>query len=228
MVSREDGSFQLFIPDSLKNDPLTFSFVGFEEAMIPAEKLDPSVNMEVVLREKTTELQEVIITNRKLKQKILGTKLYTPLLWFNLTVKKEEGYLEPAKLIRIKEPAKLLNANIRVAGNKKSKDSITFRLNIYKIKDGLPGNHLIEKNIIKTFPLSATLLTFDLKDEDIILDEDCAVAFEYIPKDTNNPIPLYSFRAVLGSTDAFIRSVSTGKWHLIDAGSLSLFLEALQ
>jgi len=227
-VSKEDGSFTLLIPDSLKNNSLTFSFVGFEETTVPVEKLNPSINMKVVLHEKTTELQEVIVTNKELKQKTLGTKLYAPLLWFNLTVRKQEGYLEPAKLIKIKESAKLLNANIRVAGSKKSKDSITFRLNIYKIKDGLPGERLIEKNLIKTFPLSAKLLTFDLKDENIILDEDCAIAFEYIPKNTENPIPLYSFRAVLGSTDAFIRSVSTGKWYPIDTGSLSLFLEVLQ
>lgn len=227
-VSKEDGSFQLLIPDSLKDKSLTFSFVGFEENVIPVKKLNPSMNMEVVLHEKTTELQEVTITNKELKPKTLGTKLYAPLLWFNLTVREQEGYLEPAKLIKIKEPAKLLNANIRVAGNKKSKDSITFRLNIYKIEDGLPGDRLIEKNIIKTFPLSTKLLTFDLKDEDIILNEDCAIAFEYIPKNTENPIPLYSFRAVLGSTDAFIRSFSTGKWYPIDTGSLSLFLEVLQ
>lgn len=149
VTSAQDGTYQLIIPAGFEKEQLVFSCVGFEEYLIAVKDLT-SQQQKIILYPKTILLNEVVITNQKRRILTLGTKGYTPLMWMNVG-SKTGNYAEHGKLIEIKAPSKLLNASIRVGGDKKSKDSVIYRLNVYKVAKGLPSQRMIEKNIIKIF-----------------------------------------------------------------------------
>lgn len=226
-VSNDKGIFELKVPQSLQNDTLLFSAVGLQEIRLPIKNLTDHET--ILLERKTTALNEVVITNKKRKRIIRGTTGYTPLLWLNLnTIKNKNSYAEFGQLIKIKEPVQLLNAKAKVEGKKKSTDSITYRLNIYKVENGLPGTRLVEKELIKSFMISEKELSFDLKTERIFLEEDCIVAFEYIPKENKLKSPLLAFRVSITGNGGFSRIASIGKWTPIGGGSASISAELEQ
>jgi hypothetical protein len=171
-------------------------------------------------------LKEVVVSNKNKKVVTLGTKGFTPFFWVSVSAKNDALY-EHGKLIQIKQPAKLLTANVRVEGNKRSKDSVTYQLNLYKFRNGLPAERIINKNIIKTFPGTSGLLTFDLISENIHLDQDCIVAFEYLPRH-HKPGKLISLRASMLGGDAFVRATNSETWIAFKNGSAAIFVEVEQ
>lgn len=225
ITATEDGSFQMFIPPEFKADSILFSRVGYDELVVPVNNLI-RVNNKISLKAKMITLNEVVVSHEKPKKITLGNKGFTPLMWMSIST-RQGTYFEHAKIIKIKKSSRLLNANVRVGGNKRTTDSVTYRFNIYKIKEGLPAERLLEKNIIKTFPRSADMLTFSLIDENIYLDHDCAVSFEYIPKKVKGNQPI-SFRANIAANDAFVRNVSVGSWKPMKNGSSCIFVEVEQ
>lgn len=224
-VSNESGNFKLRIPLQFQTDTIVFSFVGFREIAIPVNEMIKDKGNRIILSKKTYVLNEVVISNTKRKKATLGTTGYTPMMWMGVSLKGSEEFAEQAQLVKIKDPVQLLTANVRVEGNKKSKDSITYRLNIYKVQNGLPGDRLIERNFIRTFPETDKTLSFDLKDQSIFIDQDFVVAFEYIPKTGAGKKNALSFRASIGGKGGFSRVASIGKWLPVQGGgAASIFV----
>jgi len=172
------------------------------------------------------QLKEVVVSLEKPKKITLGTKAFTPLMWKSVSA-RDETCAEHGKLIQIKKPSKLLTANVRVGSNKKSKDSVTYQLNIYNIKNGLPAERLPHHQIIKTFPCTADLLTIDLVAENIYLHEDSVVAFEYLPNKRKKG-RFISFRANIMENGAFFRKLPSGTWAAMKSGSPAIFVEVEQ
>lgn len=224
-VSNESGKFELRIPLRFQGDTLLFSAVGFKEVALPVADMMKNKSNRVILSTKAYELNQVVIHNTKRKKAILGTASYTPMMWVSISLKGSQEFAEQAQLIKINAPVQVLSANVRVEGNKQSRDSITYRLNIYKVQDGIPGARLIEKNLIKTFPETAKTLTFNLEDESIFIDEDFVVSFEYIPRTGTSKKNALSLRASIGGKGGFSRLASIGKWLPVKGGgAASIFV----
>src|SRR5690606_8233294 len=104
--------------------------------------------------------------------------------------------------------------------------SITFRLNLYKVRDEFPAERLIEHSFVKKFPLSETTFSFDLSAENIFIDEDCVVSFEFLPEVESGKLPKASIRAKMGGNDGFVRRGSLGKWEKMKSVTSSIFIKA--
>jgi CarboxypepD_reg-like domain len=219
-VSMDDGRFNISIPDSLSNDSLTFSSIGFKDKSYLISSLKNKTNLDVVLEEKIISLSEVKITNKKLKQYKLGITGRTPMLSIPTKSYQKNDIMEQARLIHLKKTAKLLNANIYVISE--SLKDVNIRLNFYSLENGLPGKRLIEKSIIRNVKINKGWLNIDLKDEGIYLDEDFVVAFEYLPGAQNSIV----FGAKLGASDSFLRSSSLGIWRKNVLGGCSIYVAA--
>ncbi|RQO64873.1 hypothetical protein DBR43_31840 [Pedobacter sp. KBW06] len=172
------------------------------------------------------QLKEVVITNKKVN--IVGVNGYTPEMWVGLSLKGKAGYAEIGQLIRISSMVRLLNVNVGTSGFKGARDSVSFRLNIYKFENGLPGERLIEKNIIKSFSKDSEMLRFDLSAEQVFLEEDCVLSLEYLPKERNKKLSLLSFRANMMAKGGFSRIENTGKWSPMRSGAAAIFAEVEQ
>ncbi|WP_139218444.1 carboxypeptidase-like regulatory domain-containing protein [Pedobacter antarcticus] len=222
-MSKANGKFELQIPSTSFQDTLLFSYVGYHDQAIPISAFQTGNENKIILKKSTHQLQEVVITNRKKKIRKLGTTGYTPMVWVSISFKNKNDFAEQAQLIKISEPTRLLEVRAKVAGNKKKTDSVNYRLNIYAVKDGLPGPRILEKNLIKSFSMAEREISFDLTRESIFTDKDCIVSFEYIPKGNTEHIDILSFRASITGKGGYSRKASIGDWTPMSAGSGSIY-----
>lgn len=222
-VSSIDGVYTLNIPNQLLKDTVTFSCIGYQEQRFLANDLASKNNMQITLTEKVAMLNEVKISNAKRKIRKLGITGRTPMVSIPTSSLVSTDIFEQARLIHLKSPAKILNANIFLISD--DEREVTIRVNFYAFKNGVPAERLIEKNIIKKMVLKKGWLSIDLSDQDIYIDDDFVVSFEYLPngKTDNKRIV---FGAKLGASDSWLRSNSLGVWRKNELGGATMYVTA--
>lgn len=219
-VSTVDGKFSISIADSLVKDSLTFSSIGFKDKSFIMNSLINKKDLEITLEERIISLAEVKISKVKLKHHKLGITGRTPMVSIPAKSYQKTDIMEQARLIQLKKPTKLINANIFIISN--SMNEVSIRLNFYAVENGMPGKRLIEKTIIRKAMLKNGWFSIDLKSEDIYIDEDFVVAFEYLPGTQNSIV----FGAKLGAADSFLRNSSQGLWRKNLLGGCSIYVTA--
>ena len=222
-VTNQNGLFKIKIPDSLKNEMLIFSCVGFESITLKISSLLLEKKIRIYLEKRIIAIPEITFKDRKIKPYQVGIKGRTPLIYAPSKSYNNNDIIEQARIFKINEPVKILNANIFLSYA--NTDSIKLRLNFYNLLNDFPNERLIHKSIIKTFISKEGWLTFDLNKDDIYINENFAVSFEFLPEMKENlKIPTMVYGAKLGASNSFIRLGSQAKWNKNELGGASIFL----
>ena len=117
-----------------------------------------------------------------------------------------------------KSPAYIENLNFNIAKN--LYDSVTFRVNIYKMKNGMPSESILTEPIFVTTAIKTGTLTIDVKKYSLQVDGDFLVSLEWIKNLQGNG--LY-FCAGLFNADSFKRNTSQGKWEPIEKVGMGFY-----
>lgn len=172
------------------------------------------------MEDKITSLAEVKISNVKTKLYKLGITGRTPMVSIPTKSYQKNDVLEQARIIRLKRSAKIMNANIFVLSE--TMKEVSIRVNFYAVENGLSGKRLIEKSIIKNTLVKKGWFSVDLTDDNIYLDEDFVVSFEYLPSTQSSIV----FAAKMGAADSFLRSSSLGIWRKNALGGCTIYVTA--
>lgn len=211
------GNFNIEIADSLINDTLTFSSIGFEIKNYAIKNMS-NKDFKVVLADRIITLNEIKITNSKRKTYKIGITGKTPMFFIPSTGNQKNDIIEHARLISIKEPIQVMNANIFILSE--IKDEVMVRLNFYAVENGLPSKLLIEKSIIKKMQYGKGWKTFDLREDGIYLNQDFLVSFEILP----NTMKTIAIAAKMGAANSFLRGNSLGGWRKHPGGACSIYV----
>lgn len=222
-VSNTNGEFMLNVDNEILNDSVTFSSIGFNEQRFLIKDLIANDKLLIILKEKIAVLNEVSITNTKRKLRKLGITGRTPMISIPTSSLQSSDIFEQARLIHLNSPAKIINANIFLLSN--DQREVNIRVNFYAFKNGLPAERLIEKSIIKRTKVTKGWLSIDLSAEDIYIDSDFVVSFEYLPEE-NKDNRRISFGAKLGASDSWLRSNSLGVWRKNEVGGATIYVTA--
>lgn len=114
-----------------------------------------------------------------------------------------------------KYPSYLQSISFGLAGSGNVKSVVG--LNIYSLKDGLPGNNILSKRLIVRIPPHHTgWITVDLSKSDIVLEEDCAITIEWL-SDTNSltPSSLMAFATKPKDQVMYYRSGEKEPWKVL-------------
>src|SRR5690606_5195207 len=76
-ITNPNGEFNLIVPKNFDKDSITISHISYYSASILAESFK---NRTIVLEPKTTELSEVVVSNKKRRIRKIGVKSYNRLL----------------------------------------------------------------------------------------------------------------------------------------------------
>lgn len=214
-ISNSNGEFTLTLSKNFKNDSLTISHVNFYSVKIPVARLESQL---IYLEPKTTELAEVIVSNKKKRTRKTGVKSYSRLLSMRV-ISKSNDIIEAAQRIKIPSKAiliKAVNFNIR----KWSKvDGVNVRINFYKNVDNAPGEKIIHRNIVHEIPLKTELgwIGLDLSDHGIYITQDFFVGIEFIP---NFKTPtIVDLGCILSKGKGYSRENSLGSWGKLNGGA---------
>lgn len=221
-VSDENGNFTLTIPDSLINDQLKISCIGYKSIIIQAKKL---TNTSLIyLIPYSTNIKEVLIsTKRKITTKTLGNE--TKSQFFRAGLTSNILGSEIAVPLRIKHPnTRLKNIQFNIIEN--PYDSLLFRFNVYNIdKKRNPDENILNQIIIIKPPNKTGLVKFDLNQYNIYCNSDIFIALEWIKDfglDSNKHL---SFSSQLFNGETYYRNASQDKWGKNDIVGVGLWAE---
>jgi hypothetical protein len=208
-VSDPGGKFNLEIPSDLKNDTVILSSIGYQsKSMLLKDFLsDLKTNPIIGLLPEITELNEVVVTSKKLKEKIVGNKTKSGKFrggFRNATLGHEVGIK-----IKIKDsPTYIKKFHTNVTSN--TSETMKFRMNFYTIKDGLPKEKIVKENIIFSINIKEGEFTLDLEKYNIMVEEDFYCTIELVENQKSDDEIFFS-AGFLGNTMAY-RLTSQGEW----------------
>jgi pimeloyl-ACP methyl ester carboxylesterase len=204
------GTFLLPLRDANNKDTLRISMVGYEPVELYLEEIIRSGrgHLNIQLREKTDELKEVVISEKKLTTKILGNR--TDSKFFG--GKFARGDLGSEIAIRIKTrkelPTYLEKFHFNISYNRG--DTSVFRVNIYTVKNGLPGENIVTENILLKVNGEAGKMEANLSTYNIVVTDDIFIGLEWVEGKSNSGIV---FSSGLGNRSTYYRKASQGKWR---------------
>ncbi|WP_299990462.1 carboxypeptidase-like regulatory domain-containing protein [uncultured Pontibacter sp.] len=225
-ASRPDGSFTLKLQAENQNDTLTFSAIGYNELSLPISTILSGGLTTFELSEKTTALREVVISNKAPKIKKFGTTSRNPLLYGSAETMHSEDISELGKYINLnKKTSEILSATVYLRSIKR--DSASFRINLYKNENGMPGERLIEKSIIRRLPLTKGWVTVPLEQYGLVVDEDFFLGIEYLPEYSNHEKYIFIYGCALGGS-FYSRKASLADWEKGVGGRLAAYVTVRQ
>lgn len=211
-VSSSEGKFSLELNNSYAEDTLRISSIGYKakNILIKDFKRILDENTIIYLSPEITELNEVVVSNRKLKEKVLGNETTSKSVVVGFSSNKLGN--EFGSLIKIKRsPTFIKEFSVSIASNEF--DSLKFRLNMYEFKNGVPGKSLLRENIILESTVKEGVLRVDLQPYNIIARDDFLISLEWI-EDLGDKDGL-NFSASIFGSDLYVRSTSQDSWKKI-------------
>jgi pimeloyl-ACP methyl ester carboxylesterase len=143
-IANEKGFYKLTIPLDMSNKTIVFTADGY----LPKEMIvsDLIQNGTINLNHKVETLSEVIITQKKLEEKIIG-QTSRPFLTFSKMFDKNVPTIEQGNLFEIYTKTKINAYSFHIIPSSKY-EQITLKLNIYDVKNGQPNKSILQENIL--------------------------------------------------------------------------------
>ncbi|WP_313032204.1 alpha/beta fold hydrolase [Soonwooa sp.] len=144
-VTDKNGLFKLiFEKDPKTNDSIVFSTAGFVDKQISFQDLKENPN--VILDQKQTDLNEIVVKSIKLNDKLIGEKK-RPMLTFTKFFNQNTPTAEQGSVFQVYSTTKIKAYNFYIMPSSRFEE-LTLKLNIYSLKNGLPHQNLLTENII--------------------------------------------------------------------------------
>lgn len=218
-VSDKEGKFRIYLDDQFDNDSLRLSIVGYKSRVFKVSEFKTYVNhhTEVKLFELTQQLQPIVVSEKKLKDAILGNKTESTKFRGGFTYSDLGNEL--GIVIKIKKGGGFIKTfNAFIVSN--TSDSMKFRLNFYDLKDGLPHTKIITDQII--FPIKTSMGEFvlDLQQYNIKVSDDFFVSLELVENFGQKDKRGVLFSAGFLGSPFVARETSQGQWKKIRGISL--------
>lgn len=214
-ISNMDGEFSLHIPDTFANDSVTISHVSFHVQKVKVGLLG---NDTIFLQPNTTQLSEVIVSNKKIKKRKIGVKSFNRLLSMRV-ISKNNDILEVAQRINVPDSEVKITA-VNFAIKKWSKlDGTLIRINFYENRDNVPQERILQKNILKDIPprTDTDWIHIDLINEDLFITKDFFIGIEFIPNFESSTI--VDLGGILTKGKGYYRENSLGSWKKLNGGA---------
>ena len=209
-VSNEDGFFFLEVPDLFAKETLRFSMIGFDERDFQVADLEAILlsNNTLVLAEQTTFLEEVVLTaEKKWDTRVSGNSTTSKLLITGFTSNQLGN--EIALFVKVKKtPAYIEGIQFSVVEN--IYPEVRFRVNVYSSDYRFPDENILKENIFVTLKQSEGLISVDLKEYDILVDDDVFISLEWIDEDLGSE-GLWFSAGVFGKS-IYAKSTSQAEW----------------
>lgn len=224
-VTNTKGEFSLKIPDGLATETMRVSMIGYKAKEFTVadfiEKVRSDYN--IFLEPTSTEIEEISIVDSKMKSYLKGNK--TKSQFFSLGFESDTLGNEFATKFRIRKRPTLLK-DFRISINENTFDTLRFRLNIYSIKNGQPGEIINTKNvIISTTKKDAEVLIVDLLPYNIRVEKSFFASLEWIDSSESATV---AFSAAYPARTVYYRSTSHAKWKKVNGLGIGMQMTILQ
>lgn len=221
-VSGKDGRFSIPLNEQHNGDTIRISYIGYQsqDYLVSDFRKHIVQQPEVILMPKSIQLPEIAISNKKRKLHILGNE--TSASGSNAGFTSKDLGTEMGLRLKIKRPTYLKTFHAIIQEN--NYGALKFRLNIYDIKNGKPGNIILNENIvIETSPRQTGPLVVDLTPYNLTYDDDVIVTLEWIEGVGDGR--LFFSAKFLGSA-LLARETSQAVWERVNIVGIGFWIDA--
>ncbi len=210
-VSRPDGSFRLVLKEVRTDDTVRVSLVGYRTLDLALAQITKSASrsgLRLTLKEQTQALPEVVVRTDASVVKVLGNP--TESRFFSGGFGPNQLGAQIGIPIRgRKKPMRVEKVDFHVSYN--TYDSLTLRLNVYRLENGMPGPNLLRENVLLRLGKQTGRFAFDLSGQDLVIREDVLVALELL--DGQGAETRFFLSAGVFNGATYYRRASQGTWR---------------
>ena len=178
VISHEDGTFEIDLSRALPDDELGFSMVGYETKKFKLEDLGREY-LRIKLVSKPYLLNDVIVRDRKRVTKKLGrtepSKSTT-----GQSGDQEFGFGGEWGLRINHEGKEYTLKDIQFHLRFNTMDSVLYRIQVYSIKDSLPAESLLKKELFVKGYKNKKWIVANCEDQHVPINQDVIVTFEFV------------------------------------------------
>jgi pimeloyl-ACP methyl ester carboxylesterase len=210
-VSRPDGSFRLVLKEVRTDDTVRVSLVGYQTLDLTLAQVIKGAapgGLRLTLAEQTQALPEVVVRTDASVVKVLGNPTESRFFSGGFGPNQLGGQIGIPVRAR-KKPMQVEKVDFHVSYN--AYDSLTLRLNVYQLKNGVPGPNLLRENVLLRLGKQTGRFAFDLSGQDIVIREDVLVALELLDGQGTETRFFLSAGVFNGAT--YYRRASQGTWR---------------
>ncbi|RAW01838.1 hypothetical protein DQQ10_09345 [Pseudochryseolinea flava] len=213
-TSNSSGEFEIPFLESNVNDTIKVSMIGYEPTLILLDDIFKKLKtrIDIQLQQRDVELNEVVVTEKKLTTKILGNT--TDSKFFGGKFASGDLGSEIAIRIKVKKSPTYLDAfSFNISYN--TEDSAMFRVNVYEVVNGLPGRNMLRENIFIKVKGETGKMNVDLLKYNIVVTGDFFIGLEWVEGDRNAGIV---FSSGFINKGTYYRKASQGRWKKFPMG----------
>jgi pimeloyl-ACP methyl ester carboxylesterase len=210
-VSRPDGSFRLALKEVRADDTLRVSLLGYQTLNLTLARVTEGATpggLRLTLAEQTQALPEVVVRTDASVVKVLGNP--TESRFFSGGFGPNQLGAQIGIPVRArKKPMRVEKVDFHVSYN--TYDSLTLRLNVYQLENGVPGQNLLRENVLLRLGKQTGRFAFDLSGHNLVIREDVLMALELLDGQGAETRFFLSAGVFNGST--YYRRASQGTWR---------------
>ncbi len=206
-VSDIDGNFKIELESDYDTDTLRFSMIGYESKNILVTDFKDNPTKKIYLSPRSYILSEVKVTNRQYKRQRLGYPVTTHDLRSGFADNELGSELGGRVHVRKQSLITDINLNVGIC----TYDSVTYRLNIYRIDNKENFENVLTNPIYISFTKNDInkVISYNLKKYYVTAEGDILITLE-LYKDLGEGKLLFNTTFFTGVT--YHRKTSQGKW----------------
>ncbi|MFD2725762.1 carboxypeptidase-like regulatory domain-containing protein [Hyunsoonleella rubra] len=182
-VSNQKGDFFLEHSSTKENDSLIFSHLNFNKKIVSI----PLSTQKIELTPKVETLEEIVISHKKRKLKIVGTKIEFG-GDIDLSIRPQDLGYEFGKIIQVKKNKIYDIKNVQFTIKRFGFKSATFRINFYNIIDGIVDLEKINRTDFIYKIIGQGSVKIDLSKQQLSFSNNFLVAIEWIDFENDDDI----------------------------------------
>jgi hypothetical protein len=237
-ISDAEGLFSLSVSPAQHSRKIRVSAIGYEARELPIADLlaksSGGKRVEITLTAQPVSLPEVEVSAKEWKTKTLGGNVGTVTMFYysfaiNPRPVQENLGRECGVLIKSDQKTTFLKKlNYCVTSN--DFDEVKFRVNVYALEDGMPGQNLLPEDIIFTLTdRKRGWKQLNLEPYNLYLNHDFLITLEWIDSKPKADYKSLTISASLpGFQTVFMKDASQAKWDKFSASGIGMNVEVEQ
>lgn len=211
-VSQPDGSFEWQSSGAGLADTVRLSLVGYESRDWPLSELIQSAkhgSLHLTLQRRVLALPEIVIKTNRPIRRTLGNATQSRFLNAGFGG-GQWGSQIGIRIKARKQPTYIEKVDFHISYNRY--DSLTIRLNIYQLENGMPTHNLLTRPVLMRLGNQTGRMGFDLSDQPLAIDQEVLVALEVVNGQGGPERGVYLSAGLLNGA-TYYRRASQGRWR---------------
>lgn len=227
VVSDKNGKFSLVSDKIEALDSITITSLGYSKELIAVKDWKDGEN--IFIRTNPFQINEALVTANRTKNIKIGITgagmkmLFVPLFMKQELDKNDFIGREVGVALEVSRDCHVKKLNFFIALNKY--DNVKLRALFYEMKDGRPGDLIVNKDIIFDVDIEKGWYSVDLISHDIYLSKGQQIAVTLMTLDETNRNEFFIYGRLLKNPGLFRRDRALGEWD-ISNGGMALYLDA--